>query len=159
MSAVFGDDPTGPFFDAVPPVAELDRSLGLFDGERVAATSGIYSLEMTVPGGGAVPTAGITWVTVSPTHRRRGVLTAIMRRQLEETHAAEREPVAALWAAESSIYGRFGYAPASWRGGWTGATERLRLRSDVDTGSGTIRVVPVEEFRPEAMRIHDIVRR
>ena len=61
--------------------------------------------------------AGITWVTVAPTHRRRGVLTAIMRRQLDETHAQEREPVAALWAAESSIYGRFGYAPASWRGG------------------------------------------
>ena len=32
-------------------------------------------------------------------------------------HAQEREPVAALWAAEASIYGRFGYAPASLRGG------------------------------------------
>jgi predicted acetyltransferase len=159
MSAVFGDDPTGPFFDAVPPVAELDRSLGLFDGERVAATSGIYSLEMTVPGGGAVPTAGITWITVSPTHRRQGVLTAIMRRQLEETHAAGREPVAALWAAESSIYGRFGYAPATWRGGWTGQAERLRLRRDVDTGTGTVELVEVDEFRAAAAGIHQEVRR
>src|SRR4051794_12794993 len=103
MSDVFAEDPTGPFVDTVPPVAELDRSLGLIEGERVAATAGIYSLEMTVPGGAAVPTAGITWVTVSPTHRRRGVLTAIMRRQLDDVHQAEREPVAALWAAESSI--------------------------------------------------------
>jgi predicted acetyltransferase len=158
MSAVFGDEPTGPFVDTVPPVAELDRSLGLFDGDRVAATSGIYSLDMTVPGGGVVPTAGITWITVSPTHRRRGVLTAIMRRQLEETHAAGREPVAALWAAESSIYGRFGYAPATFRGGWTGQAERLRLREDVDTGTGTVRLVEVDEFRPAAVAIHETLR-
>jgi len=113
MSNVFAEDPTGPFVDTVPPIAELDRSLGLFEGDRVAATSGIYSLEMTVPGGAAVPTAGITWVTVAPTHRRRGVLTAIMRRQLDEVHEAEREPVAALWASEPVIYGRFGYGLAT----------------------------------------------
>jgi predicted acetyltransferase len=159
LAAVFGDDPTGPFFESPSPIAELDRSLGLFDGERVAATSGIYSLEMTVPGGAVVPTAGITWITVAPTHRRRGVLTAIMRRQLDEVHAQEREPVAALWAAESSIYGRFGYAPASWRGGWTGRTERLRLRRDVDTGSGQVRLVEVDEFRAAAVGIHEAVRR
>ena len=159
MSAVFGDEPTGPFFDRVPPVAELDRSLGLFEGDRVAATSGIYSLDMTVPGGAAVPTAGITWITVSPTHRRRGVLTAIMRRQLDEVQAAGREPLAALWAAESSIYGRFGYAPASRRGGWSGRTERLRLRRDVDTGSGRVRLVELDEFRPAALDVFRQVHR
>src|SRR5687768_9819475 len=141
MSATFGDEPTGRFFDEVPPVAELDRSLGPFEDGQV------------------VPTAGITWITVAPTHRRRGVLTAIMRRQLDEIHEQEREPVAALWAAESSIYGRFGYAPASWRGGWTGQTERLRLRRDVDTGSGRVRLVAVDEFRAAAVGIHDAVRR
>ncbi len=159
MSAVFAEDPSGPYLDSPSPVAELDRSLGLFDGDRVAATSGIYSLDMTVPGGAAVPTAGITWVTVSPTHRRRGVLTAIMRRQLDEVHAQGREPVAALWAAESSIYGRFGYAPATWRGGWTGRTERLRLRRDTDTSSGQVRLVEVDEFRAAAVPIHEQVRR
>lgn len=159
MSAVFGDDPTGPFVDRVPAVAELDRSLALFEGERVAATSGIYSLDMTVPGGASVPTAGITWITVAPTHRRRGVLTAIMRRQLDEVQAAGREPLAALWAAESSIYGRFGYAPASWRGGWTGKTERLRLRRDVGTGAGHVRLVDVEAFRPAAVEVFGQVHR
>ena len=122
MSAVFGEEPTGPFLDSPSPIAELDRSLALFDGDRIAATGGIYSLDMTVPGGAVVPTAGITWITVSPTHRRQGVLTAMMRRQLDEVHEAGREPVAALYAAEASIYGRFGYAPASWRGAWTGQT-------------------------------------
>ena len=93
---VFGDEPSGPFLEEPSPTAELDRSLGLWDGDRVVATSGIYSLEMTVPGG-TVPCAGVTWITVAPTHRRQGVLTSIMRRQLTELHDQQREPVAALW--------------------------------------------------------------
>ena len=111
MSDVFGEEPSGPYLDRPSPVAELDRSLSLWDGDRIAATAGIYSRSLSVPGAD-VPCAGITWVTVSPTHRRRGVLSAIMRRQLTELHEQEREPVAALWAAEFPIYGRFGYAPA-----------------------------------------------
>jgi predicted acetyltransferase len=67
--------------------------------------------------------------------------------------------VAALWAAESSIYGRFGYAPATWRGGWSGRTERLGLRPDVDCGSGAVRLVDLEEFRPAAVAVYDQVRR
>lgn len=159
MVTVFGDEATGPWFESPPAVAELDRSLGLFDGDRVAATSGIYSLELSVPGGAPVPCAGITWITVAPTHRRRGVLTAIMRRQLDAIQEAGREPVAALWAAEASIYGRFGYATASRRGGWSGRTERLRMRSDVDLGEGSVRLVDVDEFRPAAVRVHEAVRR
>jgi predicted acetyltransferase len=158
MSTTFGEGLSGPYQETPPPVAELDRSLALVDGDRVAATAGIYSLEMSVPGG-VVPTAGITWVTVAPTHRRRGVLTAMMRRQLDEVHAAGREPVAALWAAEASIYGRFGYAPAAYRGGWHGAAARLRLRPDVDCGTGTVRLVEPDEFRPAAVTLHDQVRR
>jgi predicted acetyltransferase len=158
MSTVFGEEPTGPFLDEPTPIAELDRSLALFDGNRIAATSGVYSLEMTVPGA-VVPTAGVTWITVSPTHRRQGVLTAIMRRQLADAQAAGREPVAALWAAEASIYGRFGYAPATWRGGWTGQSERLRLRPDVDCGPGSVRLVDVEAFRPAAVSLYDRARR
>jgi predicted acetyltransferase len=158
MSTTFGEAPDGPYSDTPSPIAELDRSLALFDGDRVAATSGIYSLDMAVPGA-TVPTAGVTWITVAPTHRRQGVLTAIMRRQLTEVQAAEREPVAALWAAEAGIYGRFGYAPASWRGGWTGNTARLRLRPDADCGTGRVSLVAVEEFRPAAARLYDRLRR
>lgn len=158
MLTTFAEEHSGPFLDEPSPVAELDRSLALVDGEQVAATAGLYSLEMTVPGA-VVPTAGVTWVTVAPTHRRRGVLTAIMRRQLDEVHRAGREPVAALWAAEASIYGRFGYAPATLRGGWTGEAYRLRLRPDVDCGTGTVRLVERAEFQPPAAALHEQVRR
>ncbi|RBY94694.1 GNAT family N-acetyltransferase [Blastococcus sp. TBT05-19] len=158
MSSVFGNDPDGPFQDEPSPVAELDRSLGMVEDGRVVATSGIYSMQLTVPGA-VVPMAGVTWVTVAPTHRRRGILTAIMRRQLTELHEQGREPVAALWAAEASIYGRFGYATASRKGGWSGQLERLRLRDDVDTGSGRVRMVEQDEFRAPAAAVHEAVRR
>jgi predicted acetyltransferase len=158
ISDVFGEEPTGPFLEEPAPIAELDRSLGLWDGDRVVATSGIYSLQMTVPGA-LVPCAGVTWVTVSPTHRRQGVLTSIMRRQLTELHEQQREPVAALWAAEYPIYGRFGYAPAALRGGLSGRTERLALRPDVEVGKGRVERVPVAEYRAAAMPLYDAVRR
>ena len=155
---VFGEDTAAWFVDSVPAYAELDRSLGLWDGDRVVATSGIYSRELTVPGG-VVPCAGVTWVSVAPSHRRRGVLTALMRRQLTELHEQGREPVAALWASESSIYGRFGYAPATWRGNLSGEVARLTLRPDVDLGTGRVDEVGVEDFRAAAVGLHDRVRR
>jgi predicted acetyltransferase len=158
MSGVFGETPTEPYLDTPPPVAEMDRSLGLFEGDQVAATSGIYSRTLTVPGG-VVPCAGVTWVTVAPTHRRRGLLTEMMRRQLTGLHEEEREPVAALWASEYPIYGRFGYAPAAYRGGLTGRTERLRLRPDIDLGTGRVDLVSRETYQPAATALHDAVRR
>ena len=158
MYDVFGDEPSGRFLDTPSPWAELDRSLSLWDAGRVVATAGMYSRQLTVPGA-VVPCAGITWITVAPTHRRRGVLTAIMRRQLDDIRAAEREPVAALWAAEASIYGRFGYAPATRRGGWTGRTQAMRLRPGVDTGTGSVHPAEPAEFRAAAVVLHDQLRR
>jgi predicted acetyltransferase len=158
MSGAFGETPTEPYLTTPPPVAEMDRSLGLFENEQWVATSGIYSRTLTVPGG-LVPTAAVTWVTVAPTHRRRGVLTEMMRRQLTGLHEQEREPVATLWASEFPIYGRFGYAPAAYRGGLTGRTERLRLRPDVDLGTGRVDLVPRETYQPAATALHDAVRR
>ncbi|MGY1673274.1 GNAT family N-acetyltransferase [Geodermatophilus sp. SYSU D00710] len=154
----FGEDPPASFVDTVPVTAELDRSLGLWEGDRVVATSGVYSREVTVPGG-VVPCAGVTWVSVAPTHRRRGVLTAIMRRQLTELHEQEREPVAALWASESAIYGRFGYAPATWRGGLSGEVARMRLRPDVDLGTGRVDRVDADAYRAAVVGLHDRLRR
>jgi predicted acetyltransferase len=60
-----------------------------------------------------LPVAGVTAVSVLPTHRRRGVLRSLMHRQLADIAARGDEPVAALWAAETPIYGRYGYGRAS----------------------------------------------
>jgi predicted acetyltransferase len=90
---------------------EPERSLAWFDDGRIVAGTSIYTRHVTVPGA-IVPCAAVTAVGVRPTHRRRGLLTAMMRRQLEDVRAAG-EPVAALWASEGAIYGRFGYGIAT----------------------------------------------
>lgn len=155
LSEGFGEDITDVEGDRM--VFEPERTLGLWDGDRVVATAGIYSRDMTIPGA-VLPFAAVTLVSVSGTHRRRGVLTAMMRRQLREVHERGTEPIAALYASEASIYGRFGYGLASYQGQLKGQTRQMRLRPDVDTGSG--RVYPVEEkdFRSAAIPLYDATR-
>ncbi|MBK5306104.1 MAG: GNAT family N-acetyltransferase [Frankiaceae bacterium] len=88
------------------------RFYGTYDGDIPVATGGSFALTMTVPGG-LRPVAGVTWIGVAPTHRRRGLLTSLKRRMLDDLHTAG-EPLAALWASEGAIYQRFGYGPAAW---------------------------------------------
>lgn len=95
-------------------VFELDRTLAAFDDDDIVGTAGALSFDLTVPGGNTVPMGGTTIVSVQPTHRRRGVLRAMMDAHLDDV-AARAEPLAGLWASESSIYGRFGYGPATYR--------------------------------------------
>ena len=94
----------------------LAETLAAFEGDRLVGTEGAFRMTVTIPGGEA-PMAGVTSVSVLPTHRRRGVLTAMMRHRLEDMHY-RGQWLAGLWASESMIYGRFGYGLA---------TERLRL--------------------------------
>jgi predicted acetyltransferase len=91
-------------------VHEPERSLAAFDGDQMVGSAVAYTLGLTVPYG-SVPAAGISGVAVLPSHRRRGILSAMMRRQLSDL-AAGQEPVAALFASESAIYARYGYGIA-----------------------------------------------
>ena len=91
---------------------QLDRMLAAVEGGKIVGGAGAFSFRTTVPGGAVVPCAGVTVVGVLPTHRRRGILTQLMRAQLDDVH--ERgEPVACLWASEETIYGRYGYGMAA----------------------------------------------
>ncbi len=94
------------------PSFELDRSLAAFADGRIVATTGAYSFDLTLPGPATLPIAGVSYVAVLPTHRRQGLLRRLMRRQLDDLRA-RGEAVAVLTASESSIYGRFGYGPAT----------------------------------------------
>ncbi|MFE9773130.1 GNAT family N-acetyltransferase [Streptomyces sp. NPDC005931] len=109
-------------------LTEFDRSLGVWDGDACVGTAGAFSFRLTVPGGASVPAAGVTMVGVSATHRRRGVLTSLMRRQLDDVRSWG-EPLAVLTASEPAIYGRFGYGAAT-----------FQVSAEIDTGRAGLSV-------------------
>ena len=132
-------DSIGQYFGGWPDEAAAERFRGLLPLERMHAAlatadtivggAGAFPFTMTVPGG-EFGCGGVTVVGVLPTHRRRGVLSALMREQLDDVHG-RGEPIAALWASEEPIYGRFGYGLASYAGevrsrGRTPASRRHR---------------------------------
>ncbi|MFD7169571.1 GNAT family N-acetyltransferase [Streptomyces violascens] len=93
---------------------EMDRNLFAMAADgRPVGTAGAYSFELTLPGGILVPAAGVTAVGVLPSHRRKGVLSAMMRHQLTELRA-RGEFLSVLLASEALIYRRFGYGPATY---------------------------------------------
>ena len=137
---------------------ELDRTQAAFERGRVVGTSAVVTSELTVPGPAVVPMAAVTWVSVLPTHRRRGLLTAMMGRLLADARE-RREPVAALLASESVIYGRFGFGLAT-----TSASYELDLRHaafarPAAEDPGRLRVVDVAEAEAIAPDVFDRYRR
>lgn len=113
---------------------EVERSIGVFDGDAQVGGASIFTLRMTVPEHRRVPLAGVTWVGILPTHRRRGGLRAMMRHQLHNLHETGAEPVAGLQASQAQIYGRFGYglATRSYRLTVPRHANALRLPEGVD---------------------------
>jgi predicted acetyltransferase len=110
----FGEETSEGLTSNFRRILPADRIHAAFDSDEVVGSASSYPFEMTIPGG-PVPTSGITLVGVRPTHRRRGILSKLMKQLLEG--ARERsEAIAALWVAEEPIYGRFGCGMASING-------------------------------------------
>ncbi|MEH0983284.1 GNAT family N-acetyltransferase [Micromonospora sp. CPCC 205556] len=138
-------------------IFEPDRGLLVRDGGAAVAHAAAFTRKLTVPGA-TVPAAHVTMVSVAVTHRRRGLLTALMRRQLRELQDAGREPVAVLWASEGRIYPRFGYGLAAQRlTVECRATTELRL-PEPTAASGTLRLADPAAARPELARVYERVR-
>ncbi|MBT2385093.1 GNAT family N-acetyltransferase [Streptomyces sp. ISL-11] len=136
---------------------DLARTLAVFDeGEPVAGAS-VYSRMLTVPGG-VLPVAGVASVGVAPTHRRRGILTSMMRAQLTDLYEQRREPIAALRPSEAGIYGRYGYGPATVGNRMRCDRRAMRFRPDTDFGEGIVRLKHAVQARPLLERIYDRVR-
>ena len=133
----------------------FDRMHAAFDGDRIVGGAGAFSFELTVPGGTA-RCGGVTVVGVLPTHRRRGVLTAMMRAQLEDIRD-RGEPLAALWASEEVIYRRFGYGLASLSCEMSLPSSYTVLREPPDDRA-TLRLVPLDSSKDVIAPIYDRVR-
>src|SRR3954447_6053553 len=136
---------------------EPERSLAAFDGDAMVATTGIFTRELTIPGG-VLRIPGVTLVGVLPTHRRRGLLTGLMRRQIDDIHATG-EPIAALWAAEAAIYGRFGYGLAARHASVTLRTTGARLAPGAPAPGGRVVLVEPGVAIDRIAPLYDRVRR
>lgn len=142
-------------------VLALDRTLAAFadddgssdgsgGGELVGATA-VFDFELTVPGA-TLPAAGVTAVGVLATHRRRGILTALMHEQLAGV-AARGQPLAVLFASEPGIYGRYGYGAAA--SAYSLVLPRAAARLLGPPEEGRCRLAAPSDVRPELEAVYD----
>ncbi|MGI5376429.1 GNAT family N-acetyltransferase [Streptomyces sp. CA-251387] len=136
------------------------RTLGAFDAGRCVATFRSFPQELTAVGGTPVPADAISNVTVTPTHRRRGLLTRMMAHDLAAAKA-RGDVVATLIAAEYPIYGRYGFGPATWSAEWTVDVPRTGLdpRWSGPEDGGRIDIVDGADVRKIGPELHERVRR
>ncbi|NQW16328.1 MAG: GNAT family N-acetyltransferase [Chloroflexi bacterium] len=131
---------------------EYDRSVVAFDGDQLVGQAMSYSHAISVPGGAIVPCGGLSWVAVRPTHRRRGIMREIVQRQLRDYHD-RGEPLAALFAEEAPIYGRFGWGVATWIDDLKIDSSRAELKEGVGV-DGEIRFVDYDDAVSEFSPVH-----
>lgn len=136
--------------------ADLSRTQGAFEAGRCVATFRSFAQELTVVGGATVRADAITGVTVTSTHRRRGLLSRMMATDLAA--ARERgEPVASLIAAEYPIYGRYGFGPAARNAEWEVSVLGAGLdprRSGQPAGGGRVEMVDGTDVRKIGPEVH-----
>jgi predicted acetyltransferase len=156
VEAAFGSHPADDDITEFRTLTELDRTLAAFEGDRIIGNAGAFSLEVAVPGGTSIPMAGVTVVGVRATHRRKGVLTSMMRAQLEDVRD-RGEPMAGLYASESVIYGRFGYGIASSQMQVVIDTDRAAFRAPLP--AGRLDILDAEAAAKVLPEIHERARR
>ena len=154
--AAFASELRDDVFDRARQDLDLERVLAAYDDGRPVGVAAAYSFELTIPRS-TIPAAGVTWVGVLPSHRRRGILTEFMRRQLDDAHG-RREPVAILWASEAPIYGRFGYGMAAPTFAIDADADRVDFLGDPDRRAA-VRLVDGAEALDLFPDVYDRIRR
>ncbi len=96
---------------------DLKRFRVAYDGGDLVGVAGSHELELTLPGGAVVPLGGTTWVSVAPTHRRRGIVTRLMA-EVHSDIESRGGPIAGLVASEGG-----GMRAAYWTAAVLGALE------------------------------------
>ncbi|WP_406401251.1 GNAT family N-acetyltransferase [Streptomyces sp. NBC_00879] len=137
------------------PHTDLARVRGAFDEGRCVATFRSFAQQLTTVGGAALPASAVSNVTVSPTHRRRGLLSRMMAADLAE--AKDRgDVVSTLIAAEYPIYGRYGFGPAAWITEWAVDVSRTGLdpRWSGPSDGGRIDLVDAADVRKLGPELH-----
>jgi len=154
--AAFGEEPREGEFERFSKMLGHDRWFAAYDGERPVGTTASFPFRLTVPGG-EVAAGGVTWVGVLPSHRRRGILREMMKRQLDDLRD-RGEPLAILYASEPLIYGRFGYGVAAPSVHMDGDTARFSYRDDPGP-AGAVRLLDAAEALQVLPGVYESVRR
>lgn len=141
--------------------SDYRRATGVYDPqspvrERPVGTIASWIGRLSVPGGRDVPACAITAVTVAPTHRRRGIARALLEGELRSAHAAQA-PIAMLTVSESTLYGRYGFAPAAASADWVIDVKRAAWIGP--TPAGRLDFIPTERARELLASVHERVRR
>ena len=136
------------------------RLTGVYDGagpmpDMPVGTLSSWIGELSVPGARGIPSCAISSVTVAPTHRRRGIARAMMEGELRAAAAAGLA-MAMLTVSESTLYGRYGFAPAAAAAAWTIETKRAGWRGP--EAPGRVDFIPRERARELLPIVHDRVR-
>jgi predicted acetyltransferase len=151
----FAETPNDDDYARHSKMLPLDRFYAAYDDGTPVGTAADFPFLLTVPGG-ELAAGGVTWVAVMPSHRRKGILTQLMRRELDDIH--ERgEPLAVLWASEAAIYGRFGYGIAAPTVQMDADKSRFAFRDDPGP-QGRVRMVELGDAVEPCMRIYEQVR-
>src|SRR5206468_12338944 len=143
-------------FEAELLIHDPDRALGAVEQGRFVGELMGAGFELTIPGG-VLPAAGVTSAGVLPTHRRRGLLSSLMKRNLEEVH--ERgEPLSVLHASEGPIYGRFGFGIATWVARLAIDRNRTGFVPGAPSPVGSIRFLDRDEALRSMPSVYDAIR-
>jgi predicted acetyltransferase len=155
LASAFLVDQSEEFLAEERTIFEPARSHAVFDGETMIGTGQLLTRRIVVPGGGPVPAGAVTSIGVAPGHRRRGVLSRIIRSQLELLHEAG-EPLAILWASEGGIYGRFGYGVGT-HNARLDIPRGAAFRRDVAVDPAPVRELARERALPVMREVYDRV--
>jgi predicted acetyltransferase len=157
VESATGERSSDSFLEKERDLLPLDRTLVCLEDGQIVGTAAAYNFELTLPGAVAVPVAAVTAVSVLPSHRRRGLLSGMMRRQLEDVRA-RGEAIAILQCSESVIYGRFGYGLATSAAAYEIEREHTAFARPLSS-PGCVRMVGHEAALPLIKALHDRERR
>jgi len=154
-AAAFLEEPHEDWRAAHREVFDPERAHGVFDGPELVGGGEHLSSRIALPGGADFPLAAVTSVGVRPGHRRRGVLTELMRAQLESLRGSD-EPLAGLVSSEGGIYGRFGYG-VSTRDGVLTVPRGAPFRSTVEVDPRPVRELDLARGEAFATELHRLL--
>lgn len=133
---------------------DLSRFYVATEGSEIVGITGDFPFGMTLPGGAQVSVPGVTWVSVRPTHRRRGILRQLMTQQLSDFRA-RGDAMAILTASEGGIYRRFGYGAATIRPSIVLDRRLAALEPSLPAGElGEVQFVAAAQVRTRVAAIH-----